>query len=77
MSGPIATPKFTMGHKPQAAASAEDAITRLLDRLNDEIRDGIRHGYFKYEITGGDTTGGYTEVILYAGKKHRFLIPRK
>lgn len=76
MSGSIATPKFTMGHKPQPPAP-EDAVGRLLDRLNDEIRDGIRHGYFKYEITGGDATGGYTEVILYAGKKHRFLIPKK
>ena len=61
----------------QPAGGSEDVIALLLRRLTDEIRDGIRHGYFKYEITGGDTTGGYTEVILLAGKKHRFLIPKK
>jgi hypothetical protein len=49
----------------------------VVEKLATMIRDGIAHGHFEFKISGRDGSGGRTEVIIAAGKVHRFLLRKK
>ena len=53
------------------------SIAMVLEELMALVRDGIAHGYFEVTISGRAAAGGRTEVIIAAGKKHRFLLRKK
>lgn len=41
------------------------------------ILEGLRHGYFKFEITGEEINGRKRRLTIGAGKSHRFVIPEE
>lgn len=49
-------------------AAAMSCIQRIL-------LDGLRHGHFRYEITGSVGKNLRREVIVDAGMSHKFIIP--
>jgi hypothetical protein len=55
----------------------ETTMARVMEKLTATVRDGIVHGYFEVTISGRAASGGRTEVIIAAGKKHRFLLRNK
>ena len=59
------------------APSAGAALERVLQRLVAEITDGLRHGYFEFEIGCEIVAHDRRQVTLRAGKNHRFLIPHE
>jgi hypothetical protein len=50
-------------------------LQRALEKLEAEIRDGLRHGFFEYTITGEVIQGGKRRVLIKAGKSYLFIIP--
>jgi hypothetical protein len=74
MLEPNATVAATMDHQ---GADLETAMATVVERLTAIVRDGIIHGYFEVTISGRAASGGRTEVIIAAGKKHRFLLRNK
>jgi hypothetical protein len=50
-------------------------VREALDRLEGLIVDGLRHGFFDYSITCETGNGGRRELVIRAGKSHKFTIP--
>lgn len=46
-----------------------------LDRLEGLIVDGLKHGFFDYSIVCEVVKGGKRELVIRAGKTHKFTIP--
>lgn len=46
-----------------------------LDRLEGLIVDGLKHGFFDYSIACEVTNGGKRQLVIRAGKSHKFTIP--
>jgi hypothetical protein len=53
------------------AKAGDQAVRRLLA----EIREGLRHGYFKYTLTCEVIGHGRRRLELRAGKNYQFVIP--
>jgi hypothetical protein len=68
-------PLCTVGE--QMPQDSKHSLEGLMDKIMAELVDGIRHGHFDISISGTVTRGDRVEVILRAGKNHRFLIPRE
>ncbi len=62
-----------------APFSAAELLTgerrELLVKAFQELRRGLKHGYFEMRLTGRLTKGGCRLVFLKAGKSYRFLMP--
>jgi hypothetical protein len=41
------------------------------------ILDGLRHGFFDYSITCEIDKGGKRQLVIRAGKSHKFTIPER
>ena len=54
--------------------SNEPAIEQAMDRLNREVRDGLRHGFFELTVACEIAKGGKRRLTIKAGKNHRFTI---
>jgi hypothetical protein len=39
------------------------------------VRDGLRHGHFRCAISSAIGKGNRREVVIEAGKSHKFTIP--
>ncbi len=50
-------------------------VRDALDRLNGLVIDGLKHGFFDYTIACQITPGGRRELLIRAGKSHKFTIP--
>jgi hypothetical protein len=50
-------------------------LDEMFDRLNALVRDGLNHGFFEYAIKCEIGTGGRRQVLIQAGKSHKFNIP--
>ena len=46
-----------------------------LDRLRALLLEGLKHGFFEYSIACEVTNGGKRQLVIRAGKSHRFTIP--
>ena len=55
-----------------APASTTD---RALRRIEAEIVDGLRHGYFDFRLTCEVIGQGRRRLLLRVGKTHQFVIP--
>jgi hypothetical protein len=56
--------------------SGEASLDRALRRLVAEIMEGLRHGYFDFSIGCQVVGQERRQLILRAGKSHRFLISK-
>ena len=50
---------------------ARDAINRLIDL----VLEGLRHGHFRCAITSDIGKNNKRDLVIEAGKSHKFTIP--
>ena len=48
-----------------------------LNRLIDVVMDGLRHGFFDYSISCDVANQGKRQMVIRAGKSHKFTIPEE
>lgn len=46
-----------------------------LDRIRGLVVDGLKHGFFDYSIAC-ETLNGKVQLVIRAGKSHKFTIPK-
>jgi hypothetical protein len=49
----------------------------VLAHLEKVIVDGLRHGFFECSITCEIASGGKRQLVIRAGKSHKFTIPEE
>jgi hypothetical protein len=57
--------------------SSKPALDQAMDRLSQEVRDGLRHGHFRVTVVGEIVKGKKRGLTIEAGKSHRFTIPEE
>ena len=67
MADPQEAPPF------QRARSVQ--VREALDRLEGLVVDGLKHGFFEYSIACEVGNGGRRQLVIRAGKSHKFTIP--
>ena len=60
-----------------AADSAETQLAEALTCLTQVVIDGLRHGHFKCAILSSIGKANRRELIIEAGKSHKFTIPEE
>ena len=50
-------------------------VREALDRMEGLIIDGLKHGFFDYSIACEVGNGGKRQLVIRAGKSHKFTIP--
>jgi hypothetical protein len=50
------------------------AVDDMLNKINHEIMSGMKHGFFRCEIKIAMLSSGRREIILEAGKSHKFHV---
>ena len=58
-----------------AGQSGGPQFREALERLGQIVLDGLRHGYFRCSISSGIGKGNRRELVIEAGKSHKFTIP--
>jgi hypothetical protein len=53
------------------------AVEDVVEKLVSILYADIAHGHFEIKITGTDAKAGFTEVVISAGKKFRFVVPKQ
>ena len=56
---------------------ATSELSGALAKLEQEILDGLRHGFFEYVVSCEIVTGAKRRLTIRAGKSHRFMIPEE
>ncbi len=57
--------------------SGGSQFREAVERLNQILVDGLRHGFFRCEISIGIGKGNRRELVIEAGKSHKFHIPEE
>lgn len=52
-------------------------ITKALAHLEMVVVDGLRHGFFDCSIACEIGNGGKRQLVIRAGKSHKFTIPEE
>jgi hypothetical protein len=52
-------------------------IAEALARIEDVVVDGLRHGFFDCSIACEIGNGGKRQLVIRAGKSHKFTIPEE
>jgi hypothetical protein len=50
-------------------------LREALDRIEGLVVDGLRHGFFDYSIACEIRKDGKRQLVIRAGKSHKFIIP--
>ena len=66
----MAEPEDTLSF--QRAKSGQ--VREALDRLEGLVVDGLKHGFFDYSIACEIASGGKRQLVIRAGKSHKFTI---
>ncbi len=53
----------------------DESLDQALDRLEGLVVDGLKHGFFDYSIACEIANGGKRQLVIRAGKSHKFTIP--
>ena len=61
------------GAGPSGGPQFREAIERLIQI----VLDGLRHGHFRCVISSGVAKGNRRELVIEAGKSHKFNIPEE
>ena len=67
MDEPQETPPFRRARSGQ--------VREALDRLEGLVVDGLKHGFFDYSLACEVANGGKRQLVIRAGKSHKFTIP--
>ena len=54
---------------------ASGQVREALDRLECLFVEGLKHGFFDYSIACEIGKGGKRQLVIRAGKSHKFTIP--
>jgi hypothetical protein len=78
------SPKLT-AHRSGQEGHTENACERrfgrrgqldeMLERLNALVAEGLAHGFFEYTMKCEIGANGRRQVLIQAGKSHKFNIP--
>jgi len=60
---------------PSLQRGPRGQVREALDRLEGLVVDGLKHGFFDYSITCEIGNGGKRQLVIRAGKSHKFTIP--
>ena len=60
-----------------AEQSGGPQFREAFERLVQIFHDGIRHGYFRCAISSAVVKGNRRELVIEAGKSHKFTIPEE
>ena len=60
---------------PTFKRTASGQVREALDRLESLVVDGLKHGFFDYSIACEIGSGGRRQLVIRAGKSHKFTIP--
>ena len=53
-------------------------LDRALEKLEQEVRDGLQHGFFECVVRGEIVNNGQKRrLVIRAGKSHQFTIPEE
>ena len=64
------------GHSaPAFPRGGSGQVREALDRLEGLVVDGLKHGFFEYSIACEVAGGGKRQLVIRAGKSHKFTIP--
>jgi hypothetical protein len=55
--------------------SSAGQLREALDRLERLVVEGLKHGFFHYSIDCEVAKGGKRQLVIRAGKSHKFTIP--
>jgi len=61
--------------KPPFRRANSGQIREAIDLLEGLVVDGLKHGFFDYSITCEVANGGKRQLVIRAGKSHKFTIP--
>ena len=61
-------------HTPPFQRAKSGQIREALDRLEGLVVDGLKHGFFDYSIACEVANGGKRQLVIRAGKSHKFTI---
>ena len=50
-------------------------LDKAIAKIESEVREGITHGHFDLAISCKVATNGKRELLVKAGKNHRYVIP--
>jgi hypothetical protein len=59
----------------KAAEAGGPQLREALDRISQIVLDGLRHGHFRCAISSGIGKGNRRDLVIEAGKSHKFTIP--
>lgn len=60
-----------------AGLSGGPQFREALDRIVQVVLDGLRHGHFRCAISSVIGKGNRRELVIEAGKSHKFTIPEE
>jgi hypothetical protein len=63
--------------QPDAGQSGGPQFREAFEHLVQIVLDGLRHGHFRSAISGGIGKGNRRELLIEAGKSHKFTIPEE
>ncbi|MEC5325215.1 MULTISPECIES: hypothetical protein [unclassified Aurantimonas] len=52
-------------------------LREALEQIGEVVLDGLRHGHFRCSITSGIGKGNRRDLVIEAGKSHKFTIPEE
>ena len=61
-----------MQRMPTAEANT---LTKAIAKIEAEVREGVNHGHFDLAISCKICNSGKRELVVKAGKNHKYLIP--
>ena len=61
--------------RPDAEPPGGPQFRAALDCLLHIFREGLRHGHFRCTISSGIGKGNRRDLVIEAGKSHKFTIP--
>ncbi len=56
-------------------ASCGPQLREALDRIDQIVLDGLRHGHFRCAISSAIGKNNKRDLVIEAGKSHKFTIP--
>jgi hypothetical protein len=61
--------------QPDETPAGGPQFRAAMDRLLEIFLEGLRHGHFRFAISSSIGKGNRREVLIEAGKSHKFTIP--
>jgi hypothetical protein len=62
---------------PDATLTGGPQLREALDQIGQIVLDGLRHGHFRATISSGIGKGNRRDLVIEAGKSHKFTIPEE